>query len=137
MDLCITPRAMAKSEKKTDLTSFRLSQEFREAVRFLAQAHKAKSMSDYFRGLIYMDALLSGLGTDTLDKPGWVTRDYGKFLKEMEKRNEESVRPLPGTETPEYQAVIRRLESKKPEDKQFQAEFIKGFMKSKRGRKAS
>jgi hypothetical protein len=67
--------------KKSDLTSFRLSTEFRKAVDSLVKQHGARSLSEYFRGLIYLDATLSGEETDGLDKPAWVTRSYGKLIR--------------------------------------------------------
>jgi hypothetical protein len=78
MDLCNTVLAVAK---KSDITSFRLSPAFREAIDVLVGAHGARNLSEYFRGLIYLDAALTSGDTDPLDKPAWVTRDYGKWLR--------------------------------------------------------
>jgi hypothetical protein len=67
--------------KKTDLTSFRLSPDFRKVADALLKDHDARSLSEYIRGLIYLDATLSGEETDSLDKPAWVTRTYGKLIR--------------------------------------------------------
>jgi hypothetical protein len=67
--------------KKSDLTSFRLSAEFRKVADSLTKQHGARTLSEYFRGLIYLDATLSGEETDALDKPAWVTRSYGKLIR--------------------------------------------------------
>jgi len=80
MALCNTFPTMAR---QSDLTSLRLSDEFREAARSLAELHGAKNQSDYFRGLIYLDAVLASAETDMLDKPAWVTRSYGKLIRHI------------------------------------------------------
>ena len=67
--------------KKTDMTSFRLSADFRKAADSLLKDHDARNLSEYIRGLIYLDATLSGKETDGLDKPAWVTRTYGKLIR--------------------------------------------------------
>jgi hypothetical protein len=82
MDLCNTQEGMTKAPaKKTGLTSFRLSPEFRQAAETLAEVHGVTNLSQYWRGLIYLDALLASGETDLLDKPAWVTRDYGELIR--------------------------------------------------------
>lgn len=71
--------------KKTDMTSFRLSADFRKTADALLKDHDARNLSEYIRGLIYLDAALSGKETDSLDKPSWVTRTYGKLIRREEK----------------------------------------------------
>ena len=43
--------------------------------------HEARSLSEYIRGLIYLDGTLSEIETDSLDKPSLVTRTYGNLIR--------------------------------------------------------
>lgn len=79
MDLCNTVGVMPK---EPDVITFRLSEEFRKVASALEVKHGARNRSDYFRGLVYLDATLAGAETDVLDKPAWVTRTYGKLIRE-------------------------------------------------------
>lgn len=123
---------MDKTNKKTDMTAFRLTEDFRIAAKDLKGTHKAKSMTDYFRGLIYLDALLAGYGTDSLDKPSWVTKDYGGLIKEF---RHAPVQKIPGTETPEFQSFLKRLVSEDPSDREFQLKVKRAMTEQKGGRK--
>ena len=77
----------AKNEPPKDTTTcFRLTPEFREAIETLSSTHKTKTLSEYFRGLIYLDALLASGNAGLLDKPAWVTRDYGELVREHSKK---------------------------------------------------
>lgn len=71
--------------KKTTLTSFRLSVEFRKTADALLKHHQSRSLSEYIRGLIYLDAVLSKTNTDNIDKPAWMTRSYSKLICEISK----------------------------------------------------
>lgn len=98
MGLCNTVHAVPrqienkrKTAKKTDLVSFRLSPAFQEAIDVLRAAHGAKNQSEYFRGLIYLDAIMASGIADLLDKPAWVTRDYGDLIRGAAARSSQRV----------------------------------------------
>jgi hypothetical protein len=76
-----TCKTFAHTGGEAPKRSFRLSVAFRKVVDALTEEHDARSLSEYFRGLIYLDATLSGEETDALDKPAWVTRSYGKLIR--------------------------------------------------------
>lgn len=81
------------SKSKRDITApVRLTPEFRQAVKTLPETHKAKNASEYFRGLIYLDALLATGDADLLDKPAWVTRDYGELARELTSRKSKNAK---------------------------------------------
>jgi len=82
----ITVAAMPAKTPNDTTTCFRLSPQFREAVETLSSTHKTKNLSEYFRGLIYLDALLATGDADLLDKPAWVTRDYGDLIRSNPRR---------------------------------------------------
>ena len=121
MDLCNTQEVVTKEHpKKTGLTSFRLSPEFRQAAETLAEAHGVSNLSQYWRGLIYLDALLASGETDLLDKPAWVTRDYGDLIRnarELFKSRPGTTKDV-GAATPSYdlEGAMRHL-GIKPSDK--------------------
>lgn len=69
------------NERKDYLFNIRLSPAFREAFESMCKIHQAKSYAEYLRGLIYLDALLASGHADLLDKPAWVTRDYGALIR--------------------------------------------------------
>jgi hypothetical protein len=42
--------------------------------------------------LIYLDALLATGDADLLDKPAWVTRDYGELVRELTSRKSKNAK---------------------------------------------
>jgi hypothetical protein len=79
---------MTRKRNDSKPVSLRLSPEFKQAAESLSEIHQAKNLSDYFRGLIFIDALLASGLSDLLDRPAWVTKDYGGLIR----RETESLR---------------------------------------------
>lgn len=47
----------------------------------MSEHHRTRSLSDYFRGLCWLDIALTSGETDSIDKPSWVTKDYKELIK--------------------------------------------------------
>lgn len=54
----------------------RLEAEYAKVVGELLAHYGFPKFSDYFRGLVFMDAVRNGLPVAGLDVPGWLTRSY-------------------------------------------------------------
>jgi hypothetical protein len=68
------------NEKRTEIFTFRMTGGIAEIVEILQRKHGSKNRSDYFRGLVFLDAHLSGEDTSGLDRPGWLTRSFPQLL---------------------------------------------------------
>lgn len=69
------------TKRLTGFVSMRLADDTRSKVHELITKHGAKGFADYFRGLLYLDAALSGRNTDAFDRPAWVGRAYGELMR--------------------------------------------------------
>jgi hypothetical protein len=63
--------------------SVRFDPETDEKVAELMRKHGVTKWAEYLRGLIYLDADLSGIGTRGLTRPGWVSRSYDDLLEKL------------------------------------------------------
>jgi hypothetical protein len=69
------------NEKRTEILTFRMMGGIAEIVELLQRKHGARNRSDYFRGLVFLDAHLSGEDTSGLDRPGWLTLSFPHLLQ--------------------------------------------------------
>ena len=60
--------------------STRLEAEYAKVIGELLAHYGFPKFSDYFRGLVYMDAVRNGLPVAGLDVPGWLTRSYPELF---------------------------------------------------------
>lgn len=72
---------MLTNEKRTEIFTFRMAGGIAEMVALLQKKHGARNRSDYFRGLVFLDAHLSGEDTSGLDRPGWLTLSFPQLLQ--------------------------------------------------------
>jgi hypothetical protein len=68
--------------KKTFMLSSRLEEEFATVMQQLRQLHRVDTMSDFLRGLVYLDATHSGVPTNDLDRPAWIIKAYPELFPE-------------------------------------------------------
>jgi hypothetical protein len=59
----------------------RVDERVAAAVDELMAAHGIRNFSEYARGLIYLDALLSGALPEDADVPHWVRRAYPQLFR--------------------------------------------------------
>lgn len=81
-------------KKDCKLSPVRVDERVAAAIDELMAAHGGKSKLDfaeYVRGLIYIDALLSGALAEDADIPHWVRRSYPQLLR----RDDARERPKP------------------------------------------
>jgi hypothetical protein len=75
----------------------RMEKSYAEAVDRLLAHHGGLQFSKYLRGLIYVDAVRSGVSTAELDRPSWVARSYpdlfdGRALSRAAKQKGQTAR---------------------------------------------
>lgn len=74
-------------EPKGHQTALRMDAKLKKAADEMIEKHGASSISDYLRGLIWMDVLLSYGQADLKDIPGWLLSAYPlPYLKEVRNR---------------------------------------------------
>ena len=70
------------SEKKIGrLGSVRVDERVLAAVDELMAAHGIRNVAEYVRGLVYLDALVSGALPDDADVPHWVRRAHPQMFR--------------------------------------------------------
>jgi hypothetical protein len=69
------------NEKRTEIFTFRMTGGIAEIVELLQKKHGSRNRSDYFRGLVFLDAHISGEDTSGLDRPGWLTLSFPHLLR--------------------------------------------------------
>lgn len=69
-----------KSGHSRFMFACRLEADYARAIDELLARHGGPKFSDYFRGLVYMDAVRNGLPVAGLDVPGWLTRSYPELF---------------------------------------------------------
>lgn len=75
-------RPMSAEQKKGNPRGVRFDPETDAAISALMTKHGVAKWADYIRGLVYLDAHISGHGTRGLTRPGWVSRSYEALLNE-------------------------------------------------------
>jgi hypothetical protein len=66
---------MPSRSRKEHQHALRMDEQFKQAVDKMAKNHGAESLSDYFRGLVVLDSLLSS-GIFVGEAPSWFWRRY-------------------------------------------------------------
>jgi len=62
--------------KKAQRITFRLDDAFEALAERLRENHNEPAKTQHMRGLILIDAKLSGLSTNGYPRPGWLSRVY-------------------------------------------------------------
>ena len=76
-----------RKEAKNFQTALRMDSKLKKLVDSRIEEHGAASISDYLRGLMWMDILLSYGEADLKDIPSWLLSAYPlSYLEEVRKR---------------------------------------------------
>lgn len=73
----------AEAKKKLEiLFQFRSDEDLAKSVSELMAKHKVADKSEYFRGLVYLDAVLARESTASLNKPKWISQAFPALFAE-------------------------------------------------------